>query len=298
MIFNLYELVKAKPEYFKQLTCKDVLVTQYDCLQVEKMQDIYSQKNFIAYVISGRRIFFRQDSSIEMTEGKCAFVKKGGWLAKKEPSEGWCVLTFFIPDNYLKQFFADYRTSLPLKNINRQATKQMIELDVNETTRNFFNSMAAYLRQIHPPTETLLELKFREMLLSILSNIANKELLNYLLSIADCERVSLEEIMEANYTYNLPLAEFAKIAQRSLASFKREFSVIFNTSPGKWLMQKRLDYASLLLHISQKSVHEIAFESGFENSTHFSRVFKAKFNVSPLAYRKSGNIQPLSLIET
>ena len=32
------------------------------------------------------------------------------------------------------------------------------------------------------------------------------------------------------------------------------------------------------------SVTEIAFESGFEDVSHFSRVFKERFNVSPMAY--------------
>jgi AraC family transcriptional regulator, exoenzyme S synthesis regulatory protein ExsA len=287
MIFNLYELVKARPEYFKQLTCNEILITQYDCLQEKKIQDIYSQMNFIAYVISGSRTFFQPGYHIEMTEGKCAFAKKGGWLAEKNAGEGWCVLTFFIPDNYLRQFFRDYQATLPVKNIQKEATRQMIELNVSETTESCFDSMAAYFTQAALPAENLLELKFRELLLNILGNPANKELLIYLNTLAASDRQSLEEIMEANYTYNLPLEEFAKIAHRSLASFKREFNEIFKIPPGRWLIQKRLDYASTLLHTSKKSVNEIAFESGFENTTHFSRVFKNKFNVSPLAYRKN-----------
>jgi AraC-like DNA-binding protein len=36
------------------------------------------------------------------------------------------------------------------------------------------------------------------------------------------------------------------------------------------------------------NVTEIAFESGFEDSSHFSRVFKDRFNVPPLTYRQAG----------
>jgi AraC-like DNA-binding protein len=35
------------------------------------------------------------------------------------------------------------------------------------------------------------------------------------------------------------------------------------------------------------NVTEIAFESGFEDVSHFSRVFKGRFNVSPLSYRQA-----------
>ena len=35
------------------------------------------------------------------------------------------------------------------------------------------------------------------------------------------------------------------------------------------------------------NITEIAFESGFENVSHFSRVFKERFGVSPMAYRQN-----------
>jgi AraC-like DNA-binding protein len=35
------------------------------------------------------------------------------------------------------------------------------------------------------------------------------------------------------------------------------------------------------------NVTEIAFESGFEDVSHFSRVFKEQFEVPPVSYRKA-----------
>ncbi len=58
--------------------------------------------------------------------------------------------------------------------------------------------------------------------------------------------------MEASYTFNLSINEFARIAQRSVASFKREFYEYYRITPGKWLTHKRLEYAKLLLHTSKK----------------------------------------------
>jgi AraC family transcriptional regulator, exoenzyme S synthesis regulatory protein ExsA len=60
-------------------------------------------------------------------------------------------------------------------------------------------------------------------------------------------------------------------------------------SPGKWLTHKRLEYAKLLLNTSKKNVSEIAYTTGFENITHFSRIFKEKYNLSPLQFRKETN---------
>jgi AraC-like DNA-binding protein len=108
---------------------------------------------------------------------------------------------------------------------------------------------------------------------------------------SDSHKPILHEIMEANYTFNLSLTEFAKIAHRSIATFKREFKENYHTTPGKWLTQKRLQHAQLLLNTSKKNVNEIAYDSGFENVTHFSRIFKEKFGFSPLQYRNKKLLQ-------
>nr|WP_295935077.1 AraC family transcriptional regulator [uncultured Dyadobacter sp.] len=104
---------------------------------------------------------------------------------------------------------------------------------------------------------------------------------------ASQQKTSLPEVMEANYLYNLSLSEFARISNRSLATFKREFKATFYVSPGKWLITRRLDYAQLLLFTTRKSINEITLESGFENTSHFSRVFKERFGTSPLHFRKA-----------
>jgi len=104
--------------------------------------------------------------------------------------------------------------------------------------------------------------------------------------VTDHRRESISEIMEANYTYNLSLKELARLTHLSLASFKREFKKAFGTTPGKWLKEKRLDHAGRILSSSSKSISDVAFESGFENTTHFSRVFKEKFHETPLHYRQ------------
>jgi AraC family cel operon transcriptional repressor len=42
-----------------------------------------------------------------------------------------------------------------------------------------------------------------------------------------------------------------------------------------------------LLSNSNNPIGDISFESGFENSTHFSHAFKKHFGVSPLKYRQT-----------
>ena len=97
----------------------------------------------------------------------------------------------------------------------------------------------------------------------------------------------MREIMERNYIYNMKLEEFAQLNGRSLTSFKRDFITTFNTTPGKWLARKKLEYTRHLLETSDKNINELTFESGFENASHFIRIFKQAFQLTPLQYKKS-----------
>jgi AraC-like DNA-binding protein len=93
--------------------------------------------------------------------------------------------------------------------------------------------------------------------------------------------------MTENYRYNLKLEQFARLSNRSLSSFKRDFQDIFHTTPGKWLLEKRLLHAMNLLCNMNKTISEAAFESGFETTSHFSRSFKEKFGVAPSSICKT-----------
>lgn len=285
-MINTYDFQVAHPDYFKQCAVRDLLFLYYKCPQEEKKVNLYTHYNKIIYVLDGKKSIHHRGKTWVLTKDTCFLIRKTAYNQERFYETEWEVLCFYLPDNYLQQVFKEYRSHLSLKNIPAPPADMLIEINVNEATRAFFYSIVPYFTQQVPPSESLLELKFRELIFNILSNPANSNLLAYVNSIVDCQKPRLQEVMEANYTFNLSLSEYARLTQRSLATFKREFTENFHTTPGKWLIQKRLEYAQLLLNTSQKNVNEVAYESGFENVTHFSRVFKEKFGLSPLQYRK------------
>jgi len=222
-----------------------------------------------------------------MDEGKAAFVKKGSYIAEKESGDDWCVLVFFIPDSYIADFVKQNHSAFPFKDLPAIQTDLVLPLAVSATSDAFFRGMLPYFDQAPPPQERLLELKFKELLFTLLGNAENGHLLAYCKGLSHQRRQSLQQVMDANYTINLSLGQYATLACTSLPTFKREFQKTFHTSPGKWIIQKRLVFAAELLQASEMSVREVAFESGFENPTHFSRVFKQQHGRSPLQYRLS-----------
>jgi AraC-like DNA-binding protein len=58
----------------------------------------------------------------------------------------------------------------------------------------------------------------------------------------------------------------------------------FNLSPSALLKQKRLEYAAQILKQGRGTISEVAFDSGFESLSHFTRSFKAHYGVTPSEY--------------
>ena len=285
-MINTYDDQIAHPDTFKQLSVRDLLFVHYRCPQKDKLVQLCNHYNLINFSLEGERILHHGEKSWKVTAQTPYFQRKTAYVQEVTNPEGWEVLVFHIPDEFLIQFANEFMDNLSIGNLPELTTDMFIKIDLNEVTRTSFYSMIPYFKQKIPPSEKLLELKFKELLLNILSNPSNKQLLAYILHLKDDIKIPIWQVMEKNYTYNLTLKEFARISSRSLAAFKRDFFEYYHTTPGKWLTNKRLTHARDLLRTTKQSITEIAFNSGFENTSHFSRIFKEKFGLSPLQFRK------------
>lgn len=95
------------------------------------------------------------------------------------------------------------------------------------------------------------------------------------------QRINLKDFMECHYQDNLPLEQLAQASGRSLSTFRRDFLKVFGTTPGKWLLTKRLEEAYVLIKEKKIKPSEFLLDLGFESFSHFSRSFKAYFGIQP-----------------
>jgi len=72
----------------------------------------------------------------------------------------------------------------------------------------------------------------------------------------------------------------------SHAHFRRIFKEITGLPPQQFLLHNRLNKAAELLKLTRKSVKEIAALSGWTNVYYFSRLFRQKYYISPIQYRR------------
>lgn len=82
------------------------------------------------------------------------------------------------------------------------------------------------------------------------------------------------------------VTEFHRLAGKSPEHLARTMKVLTGFTPTDYINRARLDYAALQLRMSQASVTQVAYDSGFENLSHFFHLFRRRFNASPSRYRR------------
>ncbi|MCO5052838.1 MAG: beta-N-acetylglucosaminidase domain-containing protein [Verrucomicrobiae bacterium] len=84
-------------------------------------------------------------------------------------------------------------------------------------------------------------------------------------------------------------------AARSVGLSRRQFTELFRRVTGQswrqYLLGLRLKHAASLLTDTDRSVSAVAFESGFEDLSHFHHLFKLEYRCSPLAYREQHQVR-------
>jgi AraC family transcriptional regulator, exoenzyme S synthesis regulatory protein ExsA len=284
-VLNLYGNLVANNNNYKQLRCGECLVSIYNCPLENKNQDLWSQHNYFVYVMKGRKIWHTPHGSYDLREGSCVLVRKGACIVEQFFDDTFCLVIFFVTDEFICEVLQT--KSSPVKAAPRRY-QSVIAVETNAVLRTFFGSMMPFFEANRTPDRSIINLKFRELILTVADNPANEEMLCYFCSLLNTPRsVSLQEVMEDNFCFNLKLEEFAKLSSRSLSAFKRDFSKIYKTPPGKWLLEKRLDHALHLITNLNKTISETVFESGFESPSHFSRAFRDRFGRSPASLKSS-----------
>ena len=283
---NIYEIHKANPDIFTQLSLRDQLFCYYECPQKEKIVQLYSNHNQLTFTLSGKRILRQGDNKWTLSQENGFLVKRGAFFQELPNNySDWVVLVLYLKDDYLKKVFEEFRPHFSLGNLPRVDLKMIQEFTINDKIQNSCKSLLPYFSNPQLLPDSIFDGKFKELLFNILIHPNNKQILAYINQITEDYVVPIWEVMEANYYYDLKISEFAEIANRSTSTFRRNFEEHYGTTPGKWLTNKRLERAKLLLISSEKTIGDINFDCGFKNISHFSRIFKDKFNVSPTKYR-------------
>jgi len=134
-------------------------------------------------------------------------------------------------------------------------------------------------------TEFQISLLIHEMLNEILIQkydlgFEEKNIPDYILQI--------KNYLEDNFKKKISLQDLEHTCRLNKFQLSKEFTHFIGIPPIEYLINFRINIAKGLLRYTNKSVKEIAYEVGIEDTPYFNRLFKRKTEMTPLEYRKNG----------
>lgn len=206
---------------------------------------------------------------------------------------------FLIPRNQLATIINYPKDGLPHKTVVMHLsiprlkdfytrTKPKGRLSHTYTIRNFgkhpllescLASLIPYFDLKEGLPENIASLKIEEAI-NIL-RVIDTDIDSMLANFSEPGKINLTDFMEKNFMFNMTMEKFGYLTGRSLTTFKRDFKKSFDTTPQKWLTQKRLELAHYQIREQNRKPSEVYAEVGFENLSHFTYAFKKHFSYPP-----------------
>ncbi|MDE6568360.1 MAG: AraC family transcriptional regulator [Lachnospiraceae bacterium] len=151
------------------------------------------------------------------------------------------------------------------------------------TVNQIINQMIAEYQQKRQGYQTFLKSSFLSLSL-IFARIYQES------SMSDTEHltplITPIAYLEQHYQETITVEQLAKQSGLSVRHFNRLFQNTYRTSPGRYLLQYRIQKSENLLLYTNMPIAEIAYQCGFNDSNYFSRQFRKIHGISPRQYRE------------
>lgn len=283
-MFDSYKHFLETPGYNK-IIGDDYLIVEFKCPIKEELFAAWSECHSVVYVLQGQKKWITPANEYLVKANQSIFLRKGAFKNQQYFQESFCVLMFFMKDDFIRRCVEEdiKKESLPLKLIANPDV--VYRISVSDSLQTLYHSFFSYLKAPHKTPQKIIELKFREMLLTICCDRDNEAIRNVLYTLSQNQEGAIERVMEEQYMYNLKIDEYARLCGRSVSTFKRAFTKLYNTTPGNWLLARRLKLSTEYMLNTDLSIQQICYECGFESDSHFIRSFKSHYNKTPKQWR-------------
>ncbi|MGY3211856.1 helix-turn-helix domain-containing protein [Mucilaginibacter sp. HD30] len=282
-------MVTKFPEMFERAASAELQFGEvpFALFKTEKniqQRSIFLTEHMLIFVLKGHKKLHFPDRVIEVDLKQVILLKRGvhvlsECVAGNQPYE--CIV-IFVKDSFIRRFLHDH--------VNGKQSPQLPVTDYliipsSPLLDSFKAQYKCYFDQDVTHLKEIMDVKLQELFLLLSGSSLKKQVLSFLHSALAEHQLSLDYLMRRYLLQQLSIGQLARVSGRSLAKFKRDFQREFQCTPRQWINQERLAYSSILLHNTNDSVAEIAYAAGFDNVSHFIKLFKRQFGFTPNAAR-------------
>ncbi len=258
----------------------------YDYINIKEIskQQIILSKNTFSFLQNGTKEVFFDNSSRLIDNAQFLLMKAGNSLMTEKfynNETKYRSILFFFSNEAVFNFIRKFQLN-PQDNASYAS---IYSFDYDLYIKGFIKSILNISKLSKSIQKNILDAKFDEIMLYLIE-IKGVDFLYSLISDSDNSNQKFIQIVENNIVNKLSIKELSFLTNMSESSFKRVFKKHFQSSPGKWFREKRLEHSAFLLRNKSKRPSEIYQKIGYENLSNFIQAFKIKFGVTPKKYQK------------
>jgi AraC-like DNA-binding protein len=251
----------------------------------------------IGCVLSGSKYIYSGDTREEALAGDLFFLNRGIHYVEdmpsgKRPFEQ--ILFFYTPDDMgriLASLNVGYGVDTGIRHYCSACNaREFVVAEGWDSVRHFFNGVKGELEDgffVRDATAEIITLS--KLVYHIISH-AEGCMRTKILSSTDPEKELMERLISEYVFSDISLEEFATKNNRSLTSFKKKFKEYFNQTPHRWVIRQRLMHARLQIIQTSRPIVQIGRECRFPNTSHFIKLFREEYGLTPREYRRKYTI--------
>ena len=259
-------------------------INLFDCQTDQSLgqRQVILEQNVCCFLMEGNQNITFSGYDVRVSSENALIVMQGNCLFAERTDTGHLCRSVFL--FFSKQILNDFlrKHQFTAKTAaHKNTTTPFFVIEKDNFVRVFIQSLSALLQNNLHQKQSLLLLKFEEIMLYFIDKYGENFIYFLKNNVEDTYETSFKTTIETHKYTKLTVDELAFLCNMSRSTFKRHFVENYQETPAKWLKDQRLNRAKELLQSGYALPSELYKEFGYEYLSNFSTAFRIKFGVSP-----------------
>ncbi|WP_169739289.1 helix-turn-helix domain-containing protein [Dyadobacter crusticola] len=271
----------------------DVVIRYYSSDRDSVKNRIVLNQNMINLLVSGKKTIIYPDATAVVHAGELVVLSTGNVLTSEllADTDQFTSILFYFSNEVFNRFLIKYEHLLK-RNTSKADKQPFLIFKQDSFIRHFTNSLKTLFGNGGTLPAEIRLLRIEELLLYLFQSDPERFHAIEILT-RDKQQLQIKKVVESQIGQPTTVDDLAFLCHMSTSTFKRKFSEIYQTSPQKWLLARRLELAADLLKSFEESPSGIYMKVGYQNHSSFSEAFRNHFGSTPSDYQqKHLNVAP------
>lgn len=274
--------------YAEENNMNTLSVSSYVSHKPAQRNKIVLQRNFVNFLERGEKVLHYASKATVVKDSHFVILSSNNCLMTEKLSidKQYRSTLFFFNNEHLTSFFRKYATFINRIVLQQEKQEELFLVFLkDEFIVNYISSLKIIQQKSPLVSSQLLQLKFEELMLYLLEKYP-QEILSFKTKTQETySDIEIRKAVKENITNNLTLSELAFLCHTSISTFKRRFIKLYNSTPSKYFLQRKMEMAAALL-LQNKNPGEVFYKVGYQSHSSFSQSFKQIYGISPKEFQQ------------